>query len=317
MSLRSASSFFSVGFRMTSCQMRNSDISKAIFRVTQLDLCREIAKKKANFRSTITWVTTNGHIRFVWNSKWLRWADWQLSIVETRRENTKNTFLLPATPSLNSMVHVPMWTQFVDRSSFYVNSLRVELRIFPLEIAKHVARAQRTDGIRQKKAAKQITAEIFQECLAPVNGFNHKCSWWINIVTWRGMAAVECTNHFAFACLESRSQARNASIYAYTFFLTFPSLRSPPFNQWREMIFIFYGKKNRAKNFCLFAEYIFFLSTKANMLCEFSCLRAQIFDRFVLIAVNCFCYRLVWNVPLPGESAIKENRPERSIESTS
>lgn len=207
-------------------------------------------------------MTTNGHIRFVWNSKWLRWADWQLSIVETRRENTKNTFLLPATPSLNSMVHVPMWTQFVDRGSFYVNSFRVELRIFPLEIAKHVARAQRTDGIRQKKAAKQITAEIFQECLAPVNGFNHKCSWWINIVTWRGMAAVECTNHFAFACLESRSQARNASIYAYTFFLTFPSLRSPPFNQWREMIFIFYGKKTERRISAFLLNIFFFFPPK-------------------------------------------------------
>lgn len=87
--------------------------------------------------------------------------------------------------------------------------------------------------IFKNHAAKQITAKIFQEFL-PSNGFNHKCNWWINIVTWRGMAKwnaqiicflfssllFSCSEHGRFA-VKLNVFSKNASIYAYIFFLTF------------------------------------------------------------------------------------------------
>lgn len=122
--------------------------------------------------------------------------------------------------------------------------------IFPLK-QQHVRRQETSQRDFRKSYGEADHGKTFQEFL-PGNGFNHKCNWWINIVTWRGMvkwnAQIICRFFFfSFSCPDiasRRNRTRLAKIpqfmhkyFSWRFFLSL-------FNQWREMIFIFYGKRN-------------------------------------------------------------------------
>lgn len=118
------------------------------------------------------------------------------------------------------------------------------------------------------------------------NGFNHKCNWWINIVTWRGMAKVECTNHPAkvphFICMHIFLRRRPHP-------RSFQSMTRSDFYR---------SRRRKSEEFFLFSpsSWIFFNGKYMS----FMFARAQIFDRFCADSCKLFCYRLAWNVPLPG-----------------
>lgn len=168
---------------MTSRQMRT---------LSDVNGCE--SEDKINRQNPISGRRTNGHIRFLWKRLDEAHCSSSTSMENEISSSTKiahSLFFFAATPS-------SAW--FTCRCRFRFVDQTAHSAIFPLLeiIAKHVG----GEVIIVESARSEIFLEFFS---LSRNGFNHKCNWWINIVTWRGMAKVECTNHSAkvphFICM--------------------------------------------------------------------------------------------------------------------
>lgn len=116
------------------------------------------------------------------------------------------------------------------------------------------------DSLGRSESSDSRAERHCRDSWLPSNGFNHKCNWWINIVTWRGMAKwnaqIICFVFPRFLLLRHRLWTLLWQLFViklrfmHTHFIF--SWRFSLFNQWRELIFIFYGKKEFMNTFVSF-----------------------------------------------------------------